>query len=185
MRFIALDGRRDFCEVAIKDESGLRLAGEVRTAVAELERLAQSLAPDDQVALEASEPALQIARIVEPHVGSVAIANTRKLRAIAESKVKADKLEASTLCEQCLGDNVNIDWAHVSRSRRRLCRPGGSGGARSFPGVLSDFDGRARSRYRSVLRPPRFPGRVCSSPGRSASPSCFLRWQRRRSCRRG
>ena len=30
MRSIALDVHRDFCEVAIKDESGLRLAGRVK-----------------------------------------------------------------------------------------------------------------------------------------------------------
>ena len=37
MRFIALDVHRDFCEVAIKDESGLRLAGRVKTKPEELE----------------------------------------------------------------------------------------------------------------------------------------------------
>ena len=31
MRSIALDVDRDFCEVAIKDESGLRLTGQVKT----------------------------------------------------------------------------------------------------------------------------------------------------------
>ena len=35
-------------------------------SVAELELFAQSLAPDDQVALEASGPALAIKRIIEP-----------------------------------------------------------------------------------------------------------------------
>src|SRR6266478_3645890 len=99
MRFIGLDVHRDFCEVAIKDESGLRLAGRVKTSVEELELFAASLGPDGQVALEATGPALQIVRILEPHVGRVVIANTRKLRAIAESKVKTDKLDASTLCE--------------------------------------------------------------------------------------
>src|SRR5262249_837092 len=86
MRSIALDVHCDFCEAAIKDDSGLRLAGRVKTSPEDLELFAQSLAPDDQVALEASEPALAIARILEPHVGRVVIANTRKLRAIAESK---------------------------------------------------------------------------------------------------
>jgi transposase len=86
MRFIALDVHRDFCEVAIRDESGLRFAGKVNTAVGELQLFAQSLAPDDQVALEASEPALWIARILHRHVGRVAIAKTRKPRAIAESE---------------------------------------------------------------------------------------------------
>ena len=57
MRSIALDVHRDFCEVAIKDESGLRLAGRVKATPKDLELFAQSLAPDDQVALEASEPA--------------------------------------------------------------------------------------------------------------------------------
>ena len=85
MRSNALDVHRDFCEVAIKDESGLRLAGRVKTKPEELELFAQSLAPEDQVALEASEPALAIARILELHVGRVLIANTRKLRAIAAS----------------------------------------------------------------------------------------------------
>jgi transposase len=99
MRSVALDVHRDFCEVAIKDESGLRLAGRVKSSLEELELFAGSLAPDDQVALEATGPALAIARILEPHVGRVVIANTRKLRAIAESKVKTDKVDAATLCE--------------------------------------------------------------------------------------
>src|SRR5438876_5344399 len=92
MRFIGLDVHRDFCEVAIKDESGLRLAGRVKTSVEELELFAASLGADDQVALEATGQALQIARILEPHVGRVVVANTRKCSAIAESKVKTDKL---------------------------------------------------------------------------------------------
>ena len=99
MRSIALDVHRDFCEVAIKDGGELRSAGRIKTSAAELELFAQSLAPDDQVALEASGPALQIARVLEPHVGRVVIANTRKVRAIAEAKVKTDKVDARTLCE--------------------------------------------------------------------------------------
>jgi transposase len=125
MRCIALDVHRDFCEVAIKDESGLRLAGKVKTAVAELQLFAQSLAPDDRVALEATEQALQIARILEPHVGAVVIANTRKLRAIAESKVKTDKVDASTLCELLAAGFLPAVWApdEFTRAlRRRLQR---------------------------------------------------------------
>jgi transposase len=99
MRSIALDVHRDFCEVAIKDGEKLRSGGRIKTSVAELELFAQSLAPDDQVALEASGPALAIKRIVEPHVGQVVVANTRKVRAIAEAKVKTDKVDAATLCE--------------------------------------------------------------------------------------
>src|SRR5437763_4310874 len=99
MGAIAPDVHRDFCEVAIKDGIQLRSGGRIKTSVAALELFAQSLAPDDQVALEASGPALAIKRVIEPHVGRVVVANTRKLRAIAEAKVKTDKLDARTLCE--------------------------------------------------------------------------------------
>jgi transposase len=125
MRSIALDVHRDFCEVAIKDESGLRLAGRVKTSPEELERFAQSLAPDDQVALEATGPALQIARILQPHVGQVVIANTRKLSAIAESKVKTDKIDAKTLCELLAAGFLPAVWSpdEFTRAlRRRLQR---------------------------------------------------------------
>jgi hypothetical protein len=45
MRFIALDVHSDFCEVAIKDRSGLRLAGRVKSSIQELELFAASLCP--------------------------------------------------------------------------------------------------------------------------------------------
>jgi transposase len=125
MRSIALDVHRDFCEVAIKDESGLRLAGRVKTSLEELELFAGSLVPDDQVALEATGPAQAIARILEPHVGRVVIANTRKLRAIAESKVKTDKVDASTLCELLAAGFLPAVWSpdEFRRAlRRRLQR---------------------------------------------------------------
>jgi transposase len=125
MRFIALDVHRDFCEVAIKDESGLRAAGRVKSSPEELELFAQSLAPDDQVALEATGPSLAIARILQGHVGRVVIANTRKLRAIAESKVKTDKLDAATLCELLAAGFLPAVWSpdEFTRAlRRRLQR---------------------------------------------------------------
>ncbi len=121
MRSIALDVHRDFCEVAIKDAAGLRLAGRVKTEPEELELFAQSLAPDDQVALEASEPALAIARILELHVGRVVVANTHKVRAIAESKVKTDKLDACTLCELLAAGFLPAVWSpdEFTRALRR------------------------------------------------------------------
>jgi len=146
MRSIALDVHRDFCEVAIKDESGLRLAGRVRSSVSELELFAQSLAPDDEVALEATGGALQIARILEGHVARVVVANTRKLSAIAESKVKTDKVDAKTLCEFAVDDrharspvpcrsqgrqadrdrSAHHDPETATPSARRICLVGGS-----------------------------------------------------------
>jgi transposase len=126
MRSIALDVHRDFCEVAIKDGRGLRLAGRVKTSPAELELFAQSLASDDQVALEATGAAQAIARILEPHVGGVVVANTRKLRAIAESKVKTDKADAKTLCELLAAGFLPAVWSpdEFTRALRRRLAAG-------------------------------------------------------------
>jgi transposase len=172
MRSIALDVHRDFCEVAIKDESGLRLSGRVRTKPEELELFAQSLAPDDQVALEASEPALAIARILEPHVGRVVIANTRKLRAIAESKVKTDQLDARTLCELLAAGYLPAVWspdeftrtlrrrlqrrAKLVRSRTRAKNECHAVLARNLKGKppMSDICGRKGRRWLAALQLP-------------------------------
>jgi transposase len=125
MRSIALDVHRDFCEVAIKDGGEVRSAGRIKTSPAELELFAQSLASTDQVALEASGPALRIARVLEPHVGRVVIANTRKVRAIAEAKVKTDKVDARTLCELLAAGFLPAVFAPDEQTRalrRRLAR---------------------------------------------------------------
>jgi hypothetical protein len=99
VRFIGLDVHKDFCEVAISDGGKARSAGRVKTTRAELELFAQSLGRDDKVALEATGNTLAIARILEPYVAEVVIANSRKLRAIYEAKVKNDKVDARTLAE--------------------------------------------------------------------------------------
>ena len=125
MRSIALDVHREFCEVAIKDGGGVRSAGRLKTSAEELERFARSLGPDDQVALEATGPALRIKRLIEPHVGRVAIANTRRLRAIAEAKVKTDRLDARTLCELLAAGFLPEVWGPGEGTRalrRRVAR---------------------------------------------------------------
>ena len=73
MRSIALDVHRAFCEVAIKEGAKLRSGGRIKTNVAELELFAQSLAPDDQVALEATGNAWELARLIAPHVAQVIV----------------------------------------------------------------------------------------------------------------
>jgi transposase len=125
MRSIALDVHRDFCEVAIKEGGEVRSAGRIKTSAEELELFAQSLAPTDQVALEASGPALRIARLLEPHVSRVVIANTRKVRAIAEAKVKTDKVDARTLCELLAAGYLPEVFGpdeEIRALRRRLAR---------------------------------------------------------------
>jgi transposase len=117
MRSIALDVHRDFCEVAIREGGELRSAGRIKTSVEQLGLFAQSLAKDDRVALEATGPANAIARILEPHVERVVVANTRRVRAIAEAKVKTDKVDAATLCELLDAGFLPAVWSPDEQTR--------------------------------------------------------------------
>src|SRR3954470_5508612 len=85
MRFVGLGVHRDFCEVAIAEAGAVRLAGRVQTEPAALALFAQSLAVDDEVALEATGNALEIARIVEPHVGRIVLANAKAVKGITRA----------------------------------------------------------------------------------------------------
>jgi transposase len=122
MRFIGLDVHRDFCEVAISEGGKARRAGRVAARPAELELFARSLGSDDRVVLEATGNALAIARILAPHVGEVVLAHSRKVRAIAEAKVKTDAVDACTLAELLAADLVPRVWTGDERTRllRRL-----------------------------------------------------------------
>jgi transposase len=122
VRFIGLDVHKDFCEVAISDGGKARSAGRVKTTRAELELFGRSLGCDDRVVLEATGNSLAIARILEPHVGEVVIANARKLKAISHAKLKNDRVDARRLAELLAADLVPRVWVPDERARllRRL-----------------------------------------------------------------
>ena len=103
----------------------MRSAGRVVTSPEGLQILANSLGPDDQVALEATGNALAIARLLEPHVARVVVAATKELRAITEAKVKTDRHDARTLARLLAAGLLHGCWLpdEVTRAlRRRLAR---------------------------------------------------------------
>jgi transposase len=91
VRFIGVDVHRDFCEVAIVEDGRLRFARQVASTPSELEMFACSLAPDDVVAMEATANALAIARIVEPHVARVVLADPKAVRRITGLRAKTEQ----------------------------------------------------------------------------------------------
>ena len=124
MRFIALDVHRDFCEVAIAEGGQVRRAGRVETTPATLELFAQSLAVDDQVVLEATGNALAIARIIEPRVGRVVLANPKAVKNATQS-AKTDKLDARTLAKLLAAGFLPEVWTPDEQTRvlrRRISR---------------------------------------------------------------
>lgn len=125
MRSIALDVHQSFCEVAIREAGRTRSAGRIKTNRAELELFARSLDPRDQVVMEASSPAMEIARIIAPHVARVVVANASEVRAISHARVKSDRFDARTLAELADADMLEAVWvpsAEISALRRRVAR---------------------------------------------------------------
>ena len=122
MRFIGLDVHRDFCEVAISEGGKARSAGRIDTTPEALQLFAQSLAPTDRIVLESTGNALAIARILEPHVAEVVLANPMQVRAICHAKVKNDRFDARTLAELLAVDLIPRVWItdETTRALRRL-----------------------------------------------------------------
>jgi transposase len=125
MRSLALDVHQSFCEVAICEQGKVRSAGRVKSERAVLELFAESLDPTDQVVMEATGPAMEIARIIEPHVARVVVANAQDVRAISHARVKSDRFDARTLARLLDADMLEAVWVPdeaTQELRRRVAR---------------------------------------------------------------
>ena len=124
VRAVALDVHRDFCEVAIGDEQGVRATGRVKTTPGDLELFAGSLDLHDHVALEVTGNAWEIARILEPHVARVIVVSPSDT-GIRQARAKTDRLDARALCELLWAGRLDSVWMPDERTRamrRRLAR---------------------------------------------------------------
>jgi len=135
-RCIGLDVHREFAQVAIWEDSVVRQAGRIQTTPEALREFADSLCLSDEVALEATGNTYAIARLLEQHVGRVVVSNPQKTRAIAEAKVKTDKVDAAVLAQLLAAGFLPSVWlpdeatfalrrqvvrrAHIVRQRTRL-----------------------------------------------------------------
>ena len=97
MRANGLDVHRDWCDIAIYEDGNVRSCG--RVAADQPQLFAQSLGPDDRVARETTGTALSIARIIEPHIAGVQIADPRNVRAMTHAKVKNDRVDARMIAK--------------------------------------------------------------------------------------
>jgi transposase len=127
---------REFAQVAIWQDGVVRQAGQIAATPEGLRVFADSLAPSDEIALEATCNTHAIARLLEGRVARVVVSNPQKTRAIAEAKVKTDKVDAAVLAELWACDYLPSVWladdqthalrrqvarrAHIVRQRTRL-----------------------------------------------------------------
>jgi transposase len=135
-RRIGLDVHREFAQIAVWEDGLVRQAGRVETTPEALRVLADSLEPSDEVAIEATCNTHAIVRLIESRVARVVVSNPMKTRAIAEAKVKTDKVDAAILAQLLAADYLPAVWvaddathalrrqvarrAHIVRQRTRL-----------------------------------------------------------------
>jgi transposase len=135
-RCIGLDVHREFAQVAIWENGVVRQAGRIATTPEALRLFADSLAPTDEVALEATGNTHAIVKLLRRRVARVVVSNPHKTRAIAESRVKTDKVDAQILAQLLAADYLPGVWvadedtqarrrqvarrAHLVRQRTRL-----------------------------------------------------------------
>jgi transposase len=135
-RCIGLDVHREFAQVAIWEDGVVRQAGRIQLTPEALREFADSLCASDAVALEATGNTYTIARLLERQVGRVVVSNPQKTSAIAEAKVKTDKVDAAVLAGLLAAGFLPSVWlpdeatfalrrqvtrrAHIVRQRTRL-----------------------------------------------------------------
>jgi len=135
-RCIGLDVHRDFAQVAIWQAGQVVQAGRFDATPQGVREFAAALGPDDEVALEATGNTWAMVTVLASHAGRVVVANPAKTRAIAEAKVKTDKVDAAILAQLLAADYLPPVWrpdaetgalrrqvlrrAHIVRQRTRL-----------------------------------------------------------------
>ena len=110
MRSIGLDIHRDFCEVAIAESGEVRSPGRIEMTPEALELFAQSLARIDQVALEVSGNAWEVARIIRPHVAKLVVVSPADT-GIRAARAKTDRLDARALAKLLAAGSLQSVWA--------------------------------------------------------------------------
>jgi transposase len=112
MRTIGLDVHKRFAEVAILDqgERVVRRGERIDATASALRAFARTLGPEDQVVLEATVNTWAIADLLRERAGRVVVSNPMRTRAIADAKVKTDRIDAAVLAQLLAADFLPEVW---------------------------------------------------------------------------
>jgi transposase len=122
VRYIGMDVHREFAQLAVIEDGLVRDEGRIGVTPEALRQWASGLRGDDQVALEATGNSDAIANLLTPLVGRVVVSNPSKTRAIAEAKVKTDKVDARILAQLLAADFLPPVWLLPDERTRSLRR---------------------------------------------------------------
>ena len=116
-RCIGMDVHREFAQLAVVEHGLVRDEGRIGVMPEELRAWIDTLGPDDEVALEATGNSDAIAVLIAPRVKRLVVSNPAKTRAIAEAKVKTDKVDARILAQLLAADFLPSVWLPDDRTR--------------------------------------------------------------------
>lgn len=124
MVYVGLDVHKEAVEAAVIDEAG-KLRHRVRFPCTreQLVRFAKRhLGPNARVALEATSHTWSIVEVLRPLAAEVVVSNPLRTRAIAEAKIKTDKIDALVLAQLLRADYLPRVWQpdQATQARRRL-----------------------------------------------------------------
>jgi transposase len=117
VRYIGMDVHREFAQLAVVEDGLVRDEGRIGVTPEALRQWAAGLRSDDQVALEATGNSDAIATLLTSVVDRVVVSNPSKTRAIAEAKVKTDKVDARILAQLLAADFLPPVWLPDDRTR--------------------------------------------------------------------
>jgi transposase len=119
MRFAGLDVHKKEIEVAILNDQGkLLLQQRLPTEREALEQFARQHLTKCRVALEATTNCWALAALLQPLCVEVVVSNPLRTRAIAEAKIKTDKVDAQVLAQLLRCDFLPSVWCPTEDTRQ-------------------------------------------------------------------
>jgi transposase len=120
MPFAALDLHKKVVEAIVVDDAGTVLHRDRFPATrAALEDFAQRhLTRDTRLTLEATTNTWAVVRLLQPYVAEVVPSNPLKTRAIAEARIKTDKIDAAVLVHLLRTDYLPQVWVPDEKTQR-------------------------------------------------------------------
>jgi transposase len=145
-RYVGLDVHKEVVQACVLDQDGRWLESRRLPCTKEsLEAFARErLRAEDRVALEATTNTWAVVALLRPHVAEVVVGNPLRTRAIAEAKVKTDKIDAEVLAQLLRCDYLPRVW-QPDEDTRRLRELSGQ-----RAGLVADQT-RLKNRVRSLL----------------------------------
>lgn len=120
MRYVGLDVHKRVVRVCALDGTGKQiLTQNIACSRESLVAFAKEhLRPDDRVALEATTNTWAVVDVLKPYVASIITSNPLRTKAIAEAKVKTDKVDAEVLAQLLRCDYLPSVWEPDEKTRQ-------------------------------------------------------------------